>query len=392
MKICLQHGVAAASILLSAALGAAELPYQDASLSAEQRVDDLLGRMTLKEKVGQMCQYVGMEHVARTEQHLSLEEWKNSDAQGFYPDIHSSQIPALIERGEIGSFLHVLKAEEANLLQKHARNSRLAIPLLIGIDAIHGNAMVRGATVYPAPLSMASSWNLALVRKASVQTAREMRANGMHWAFTPNIDIARDPRWGRVGETFGEDPHLVGEMGLATIEGLQQGDFSGPQKVLANAKHFVAGGDPINGINLSPMDISLRTLWQDYFPPFKRALDAGVFTFMAAHNEINGVPAHGNRFLFTQVLRDEWKFNGFVVSDWLDIERLHTFHRVASNPKEAIFQALHAGLDMHMHGPDFLEPVVELVRESAFPKRALTIQCAPYCWPNSNWAYSIRFS
>ena len=197
--------------------------YLDASLTPEQRVADLLPRMTLEEKVGQMCQYVGIDHTAESEQHMSIDDLAKSDAHGFYPDLHSSQIPAFIETGKVGSFLHVLTATEANLLQRHAAQSRLGIPLLIGIDAIHGNAMVSGSTVYPAPLSMASSWNLGLVKQASVETAREMRATGSHWSFTPNVDIARDPRWGRVGETFGEDPFLVAEMGVATIEGLQQG-------------------------------------------------------------------------------------------------------------------------------------------------------------------------
>ena len=249
------------------------------------------------------------------------------------------------------------------MLQRYAQDSRLGIPLLIGIDAIHGNALVRGATVYPAPMSMASTWNLDLVRRANEETAIEMRATGSHWSFTPNIDIARDPRWGRVGETFGEDSYLVGEMGVATIDGLQQGDFTGPTKVIANAKHWVAGGDPINGINLSPMDISIRTLREDFFPPFKRAIDAGVFTFMAAHNEINGVPAHSNHFILTVVLRDEWGFDGFVVSDWMDVGRLHTFHRTATSPKDAVRQAVQGGIDMHMHGPSFLGPLVELVEE-----------------------------
>ena len=152
-------------------------------------------------------------------------------------------------------------------------------------------------------------------------------------------------------------------MGVATIDGLQQGDFTGPTKVIANAKHWVAGGDPINGINLSPMDISIRTLREDFFPPFKRAIDAGVFTFMAAHNEINGVPAHSSHFILTEVLRDEWGFDGFVVSDWMDVGRLHTFHRTATSPKDAVRQAVQGGIDMHMHGPSFLGPLVELVEE-----------------------------
>ena len=195
-----------------------------------------------------------------------------------------------------------------------------------------------------------------------------MRANGAQWAFAPNIDIARDARWGRVGETFGEDPHLVAEMGSAMIEGFQQGDFRGGTKVIATAKHFVAGGDPSNGLNHAPMDVSERSLREVYFPPFARAVDAGVFTFMAAHNEINGVPAHASRFLFQNVLRDEWGFEGFVVSDWMDIERLETNHRVAPNQKEAVFQSVQAGLDMHCLL--YTSPSPRDVEESRMPSSA----------------------
>tara|TARA_B110000263_G_scaffold13091_1_gene10993 strand:+ start:88 stop:2394 length:2307 start_codon:yes stop_codon:yes gene_type:complete len=364
-------------LFLSSNVIATDFPYQDSSLSAEQRLADLLPRMTLEEKVGQMSQYVGIEHVAASEKHMTVEELAKSDARGFYPGLHSSQMPAFIETGKVGSFLHVLTAKEANLLQYHAQKTRLGIPLLIGIDAIHGTAMVRGATVYPAPMGMASTWNLDLVRQASAETALEMRATGSHWTFTPNIDIARDARWGRVGETFGEDTYLVGEMGVATIEGLQQGDFTGPNKVIANAKHWVAGGDPINGINLSPMDVSLRTLREDFFPPFKRAIEAGVFTFMAAHNEINGVPAHSNRFILTDVLRNEWGFKGFVVSDWMDVGRLHTFHRTATSQKDAVRQTVNAGMDMHMHGPKFLPPLVELVQQGLITEDRIEASAKP---------------
>jgi beta-glucosidase len=224
---------------------------------------------------------------------------------------------------------------------------------------------------------MASSWNLDLVEQASIETAKEVRANGAHWAFTPNIDIARDARWGRVGETFGEDKFLVSEMGVAVINGLQQGDFSSDTSVLSTAKHFVAGSDPVNGLNLSPMDVSIRSLREDYFPPFKRAIEAGAFTLMAAHNEVNGVPAHGNHFLLTEVLRDEWDFQGFVVSDWLDVERLKTYHRTAPTFKEAVYQSVDAGMDMHMHGPKFLRPLVRLVKQGRISESRIDAAVRP---------------
>ena len=349
------------SMLINPALGLPMPAYKNADLSDEARLEDLLSRMTLAEKIGQMSQYVGPKHIARSEKNLTLEEMKASDAFGMYPSLHSSQIPDVIRAGRIGSFLHVTDPEEANLLQRYASESRLGIPLLIGIDAIHGNGLVRGATIYPSPITMASSWNLDLVRQSSVETAREVRVSGSQWTFTPNIDIARDPRWGRVGETFGEDDFLVAEMGVAVIEGLQQGNFDEEDQVLATAKHFIAGGDPSNGLNLSPMDLSIRSLREDHFPPFERAINAGVFSVMAAHNEVNGVPAHANHFLLSEVLRDEWGFGGFVVSDWMDVERLHTYHRTAENFKEAVYQSVSAGIDMHMHGPKFFDPLRQLV-------------------------------
>ncbi|WOH39438.1 glycoside hydrolase family 3 N-terminal domain-containing protein [Thalassotalea fonticola] len=347
------------------------LPYKDSKLSAEQRAADLLERMTLAEKAGQMSQFVGLKHIAESEEKLSPEQLINSDAHGFYPGLNNDDLIKMTENGEIGSYLHVVDAQEANQLQQYAMNSRLAIPLIIGIDAIHGNALVSGATVYPSPISAASSFNTKLVKKSSTETAKEMRANGSHWTFTPNIDIVRDPRWGRVGETFGEDPYLVTKMGVATIEGLQQDDFIGPEKVIANAKHFVGGGDSINGLNIAPLDVSERTLRQDYFPPFKAAVDAGVFTFMAAHNEVNGQPSHGSKFLLNDVLREEWKFSGFVVSDWLDVDRLHSLHRVAKNQNEAVKLSIEAGMDMNMHGPQFAKAIFELVADGRLTQEQL---------------------
>ena len=340
-----------------------ETLYLDASLSVEERVDDLMDRMTLEEKVAQMCQYVGLEHIRKAEKNLSKEDMANSDAQGYYPNLHSSEVKKMVEQGMIGSFLHVLNVEEANYLQSLAQKSRLKIPLLIGIDAIHGNALVDGTTVYPTPISLASSWDTELVRKMSLETALEMRATGSHWTFTPNVDLARDGRWGRVGETFGEDPCLVTAMGVAMINGLQQGDFTGDQKVLACGKHLLGGGESINGINAAPTDLSERTLRELHLPPFKAAVDAGVFTVMTAHNELNRIPCHANKWLMQDIMRDEFGFDGFYVSDWMDIERLKTTHYIAETQKDACFLTIDAGMDMHMHGPGFLKPTMELIKE-----------------------------
>lgn len=338
-------------------------PYMNPALSTDVRVDDLLNRMTLEEKIAQMCQYVGLQHMKEAEQNLSKEEMEKSDAHGFYPGLHSSDVAQLVEEGMIGSFLHVVDVEEANYLQSLAQKSRLKIPLLIGIDAIHGTALVKGATVYPTPLGLASSWDTALVKRMSIETAKEMRATGAAWTFTPNVDVARDARWGRVGETFGEDPYLVSEMGVAMIKGLQTSSSPDSFNVIACAKHLIAGSQSVNGLNGAPTDLSERTIREVFLPPYQAAVNAGVFSVMTAHNELNGIACHADKWMMTDVLREELGFEGFIVSDWMDIERLATRHFVAENQKEACYQTVEAGMDMHMHGPDFLEPLMELVDE-----------------------------
>ena len=350
--------------------------YLNTSLSVNKRIDDLMSRMTLYEKACQMNQFVGLEHMKKAEKDLSPEDIKKSDTQGFYKGVFSDDVKQMIINGQIGSFLHVITAKEANYLQQLANESKLKIPLLIGIDAIHGNALYRGATVYPSPITIASTWDENNSYDVGVQTAFEMRSTGSHWAFTPNIDVMRDARWGRVGETFGEDPYLVTQMGIAMINGLQQEDFTGINKVIACAKHLIAGSEPINGLNLSPMDISERTLNEIYLPPYKSAVNAGVFSIMAAHNEVNGVPSHSNKKLMSNIIRNEWGFDGFYVSDWLDIERLETLHKVARNFKEAIYLAVDAGIDMHMHGPNFPELVVELVNEGNLSEERVNYACS----------------
>ena len=333
--------------------------YLDSSFSDIERVEDLLSRMTIEEKVAQMCQYVGLNYLKSENESSLTQEILNSDSKASYKGFLKKDIAQMVVDGKIGSFLHVLQAKESNLLQELALKSRLKIPLIIGIDAIHGNGMVKGTTVYPSPISISASFTDTLSYKVGIQTAKEVRAAGSHWAFTPNIDVLRDPRWGRVGETFGEDPLLVSNMGVSMIKGLQE-----TNKVIACAKHFIAGSEPINGLNSSPMDISERNLREIYLKPFKKAVEAGVYSIMTAHNELNGVPCHMNKYLMKDILRDEFEFKGFIVSDWMDIERIHTLHKTAENIKEASFLSVDAGMDMHMHGPYFLEYIVELVNEN----------------------------
>ena len=346
--------------------------YLDPSKSVEVRVADLMSRMTLEDKVYQMNQFVGLEHM---KQGNPNDDKENNDAQGFYKTLSVNDVSKMCEEGKIGSFLHVLTAKEANYLQELALKSPLKIPVLIGIDAIHGNALVSGTTVYPSPIGLASTWDDDFLYSIGKQTAKEMRATGSHWAFTPNIDVLRDPRWGRVGETFGEDPFMVGNMGAAMIQGFQQGDFTGTQKVIACAKHLLGGGESINGLNAAPADISLRTLREVHFPPYKKAIDAGVYSIMAAHNELNGVPCHMNKWLMTDVLRNELNFKGFYVSDWLDIERINTLHHTAKDMKEASFLSVDAGMDMHMHGPKFTDAIIASVKEGKLSINRVNAAC-----------------
>ncbi|ANW96647.1 beta-glucosidase [Wenyingzhuangia fucanilytica] len=354
-----------------------DLDYWSTKLSTEERVADLMSKMTLEEKVAQMVQYVGLEHMKTAENNVSAEDLETSDAHAFYPGLHSNDVAEMTKRGEIGSFLHVLTTKEANYLQTLARESRLKIPVIIGIDAIHGNGLFSGATIYPSPITMAATWDDDLAYKASAETALEMRATGTHWAFTPNIDVLRDPRWGRTGETFGEDPYLVGNMGVATINGLQSEDFSGSDKVVACVKHLIGGGQPITGINASPIDVSKRTLLEVYLRPFKRAVkEANIYSIMTAHNELNGVPCHMEKNLMTNIMRDEYGFKGFYVSDWNDVRRIDIWHHVATDFKDAVRLSVDAGMDMNMHGPLFADYVVELVNEGKLSQARVDEACA----------------
>ena len=328
--------------------------YMNDELSPSKRAALLLKKMTLEEKVGQLCQYAAPGY------------WQD-DSQSGNIDAHAVSPAAqhIIEQtkaGHIGSFLHTLSLQEANFLQRQAMQSRLRIPLLMGIDAVHGNALHQGCTVYPTNIGMASTFNPVLLQKIGEETAIEMRANGMHWTFSPNLDVARDARWGRMGETFGEDSYLVTCMGTVLVKGLQ-GAHLRYDHVLACAKHLVAGGEPYGGINAAPMDMSEQTLREIYLPPFVAAVKAGVVTVMPAHHEINGIPCHANRYLLKDILRKELGFKGFIVSDWMDIERLHAMHHFVPSVEMAYETAFKAGVDMHMQGDGFFETMVAAVKE-----------------------------
>ncbi|PWH83275.1 beta-glucosidase [Algibacter marinivivus] len=350
--------------------------YQNAEASVDDRIEDLMSRMTLEDKVHQMCQYVGLEHMKHAENNITAADLDKNDALGFYPGMLSKDVGILAKEGKIGSFLHVVTPEEANELQKLAQESPLKIPLLIGIDAIHGNGLVSGSTIYPSPISQAATFADDLIKEGSRQTALEMRANGMHWSFTPNIDVLRDPRWGRTGETYGEDPYLVGNMGIATINGLQSSNFSGENNVIACAKHLIAGSSSINGLNASPTDVSKRTLFEIFLPPYRRAVqEANVYSIMAAHNEVAGMPGHMDKFMMNDLMRDRWGFEGFYVSDWNDVSRIALWHHVATDFKQSIEFSVNAGMDMNMHGPVFDKHLIELVNEGKVDEARVDYAC-----------------
>lgn len=344
--------------------------YKDAKAPIEKRVEDLLNRMTLDEKIGQMNQFLGLEYLKTNRANLETGDVKNKNENVFYPHTPIAQIESWTKEGLIGSYLMVFTAEEANYLQRLAMQSRLGIPILFGIDAIHGNAMCDNMTTYPSNINTGCSFDPDMAYRIARETAEEMTTVGMRWAYNPNVEIARDGRWGRVGETFGEDPYLVSMMGDAIIKGLQR-NLDTQQDVLACVKHFVAGSQPLNGKNVSPADISERTLREIFFPPFKKGIESGAATVMVAHNEVNGIPCHTNKWLMTDILRGEWKFPGFIVSDWMDLEHVWEVHKTAPSMKEAFYQAIMAGIDMHMQGIHWQQMVKELVDEGRIPEERI---------------------
>ena len=353
------------AVVVFAVVSCCKVDYKDPNAPIEKRVEALLSQMTIEEKVGQMNQFCGVRHVEKRDKKAQAD---NQDAQGYYPGINADTLRKWTQQGLIGSYLHVLEDDEANELQRLAMSSRLGIPLIFGIDAIHGNCLAPNNTAYPTSIGQACSFDTEMAYTIARQCAKEMRAMNMHWTFNPNIDVARDARWGRVGETFGEDTYLVSQMGLAHIKGYQ-GDMQGGDDVLACIKHCIADSQPVNGANHAPSDISERTLHEVFLPPYEVAIREGLAgSLMTAHNEINGVPCHKSKWLMQDKMRDEYGFTGFVVSDWMDIERIHTLHKAAPSRKEAYYQSIMAGMDMHMHGIHWNEEVVELVKEGRIPE------------------------
>lgn len=313
--------------------------------ASEPRIESLLAQMTLEEKLGQLNQVNGS------------------------PDID----PGLLRRGHVGSVINAsgaltgqgfsesAGAEAGNHLQRLALESRLQIPLLLGRDVIHGFR-----TVFPIPLAQAAAFDPELAQAAAAVAAREATANGIKWTFAPMLDIARDPRWGRVAEGHGEDPVLGARMAEAVVRGFQGEDMSHPEKLVACAKHLAGYGAAEGGRDYENGEISDPTLRDIYLPPFESAVRAGVGTLMAAFVDLNGMPATANRYLLTDILRGEWGFDGFVVSDWESIRELQ-FHGVAEDEAHAARLALHAGVDMDMVSRLYLDTLAGSVRGGLVP-------------------------
>ena len=307
--------------------------YQDASLSPAERTEDLLQRMTLEEIVGQMVQL--------PLQHGDTDQW-------------------VLER-HIGSFLHTPLVDVVRL-QKLAETTRLGIPILFGEDAIHGHCFQPGATIFPTQLALSCSWNPDQFEAMARVTAVEMAATGMYWTFSPVLCMGRDWRWGRIDETCGEDPLLVGDLAGAMVAGYQGESLSAPTSVLACAKHYAGYATSTGGRDAYESPVSRRGLKAEFLPPFRQVAQAGCATFMAGYQANDGVPCSADRWLLREVLCDEWGFEGFVVTDWNNVGALVTGQSVCATARDAARVAIEAGNHMIMTTPDFYDHALDLVR------------------------------
>ncbi len=308
------------------------------SKTIDQKVDSVLKLMTLAEKIGQMNQYNG--------------DW---DATG--PITKDGDKQNQIRKGMLGSMLNVTGVEHTRELQEIAMESRLKIPLLFGQDIIHGYC-----TIFPIPLAEAASWDTAAIRLSARIAATEAAAAGVHWTFAPMVDIARDPRWGRVMEGAGEDPYLGSAIAIARVKGFQGKGLGNTEAVMACVKHFAAYGAAIGGRDYNSVDMSERTLWETYLPPFKAAIDAGAATVMNSFNDLNGIPATGNKYLQRDILKGRWNFKGFVVSDWGSVGEMIN-HGFAKDGFDAALKAVIAGCDMDMESRSYINNLSKLIKD-----------------------------
>ncbi len=311
-----------------------KMTYRDSSQPLEARVEDLLSRMTLAEKVGQLIQLDG----------------------------HRNDLDQLIHHMHIGSLLHIQNHAINEAIDKAAQ-TRLGIPILFGDDCIHGHSFHHGATIFPTQLGMACSWNAYLIEEAARITAREVRLTGLKWTFSPVLCLTRDLRWGRVGETFGEDPFLIGEFACAMIRGYQGQGLDDNNAILATAKHYAGYSETQGGRDASEADLSRRKLRSFFLPPFERAARAGCLSFMTGYQSIDGVPSTANRWLLHDVLREEWGFDGVLVTDWDNVGRMHWEQKICPTLKDAAARAIKSGNDLMMATPGFFDAAQEAVAD-----------------------------
>ncbi len=320
-------------------MGQAKLPYQNPALSIEKRVADLLSRMTVEEKAGQLNQLNGGAFTGPA---------TNDAAQ--------NEKVKMVQSGAVGSLLNVVGVADTRAIQTEAIKTRLHIPLIFGYDVIHGYK-----TIFPIPLAEACSWDLLAIEKNSSIAAKEASAAGVHWTFAPMCDVSNDPRWGRVMEGAGEDPYYAGLVSAARVKGFQ-GNLKDNQHILACVKHFAAYGLVEAGREYNQVDVSRVLLWNKYLPSYKAAVNAGAATVMNAFNVVDGVPASANKYLVTDVLKNKWGFKGFLVSDWASFNEIIT-HGNAADGKEAALKAIQAGSMMDMESKVSQKYLPELLRD-----------------------------
>jgi beta-glucosidase len=345
-----------ASGLIALGAAAQNKPVPNAQLAAKPlnaRVESLLKKMTLEEKIGQLVQFSA------------------GFATGPGAAASNTRFEDMAAKGQVGSFLNVVGAEATNHYQHIAmEKTRLHIPLIFGLDVIHGDH-----TVFPVPLAVAASWDPAAAELVAHTGAVEARADGIPWVFSPMVDIARDPRWGRIIESNGEDPYLSSVMARAWVRGYQQGDLSKPDSAAVSVKHYAAYGAAIAGRDYNATDMSDITLRQVYLEPYRAAVEEGAATMMSSFNSINGVPATANPLTLNQILRKEWGFDGFVVSDWGAVAELIN-HSIGDGPTVAR-KALEAGLDMDMEGNLFGTVIADQVRAGKIPESVVDVEAGP---------------
>ena len=309
-----------------------------AQKSIDQKVTELMAKMTLEEKIGQLNQY-------------------NDDITATGPVTKDADKAGQVRAGKLGSILNAIGVKNTKNWQDQAMQSRLKIPLLFGQDVIHGFR-----TTFPIPLGETATWDMNLIEKSARIAATEASAYGIHWTFAPMVDIGRDPRWGRVMEGAGEDTYLGTLVGKARVKGFQGNGLGNKDAVMACAKHFAAYGAAVGGRDYNSVDMSLRQLHETYLPPFKAVSDIGVATFMNSFNDINGIPATGNKYIQRDLLKGAWNFQGFVVSDWGSIGEMIP-HGFAKDNKDAALKAIIAGSDMDMESRSYTNHLAELVKE-----------------------------